>query len=183
MDSNLGFIRQQLKDYENNMDNEKGCHYLEKALECAMEVLKPSNNKDEYHHKVYNYIYKHMEKTIEKAKGLLNNPSASSIQLEAIHSSMQCFIDSGFDGIPDCFMPLKSKILIQWVDASMNEGKPSGIELCKKEICETLIKSSVSPDVAFKVTGYIPTVRTHNGVRPLTDNEKEEWCFYMKNKS
>lgn len=179
MDYNLDYIRQQFKSYENNLDSEPGLNHLKDALGCAMEILETSKE-------IYNTVRTYLRKTIEKAEELLNNPSPNSIQLYAVYTSMESFIDCGFDDIPDCFMPLKGKILIQWVNKSMDEGKPSEMELIRcmeKEICEALIKSGISPDVAFKATRYIPTVRTHNGERPLTDNEKEEWCFYMKNKS
>lgn len=183
MDSNLDYIRQQFKSYENNMDSEAGHSCLVNALESAMEVIENSNNEDEVRIS-YNYINKHLELTINNATELLNNPSASSIQLEAIYSSMQYFIDCGFDDIPDCFMTIKGKILKLWVDVSMNEGTPSEIELAnaKKEIYEKCIVVGVSAAIASEATGF-PMVRTANGVRPLTNDEREEWCFYMKNKS
>jgi len=180
MDSNLDYIRQQFKSYENNMDNEKGCHHLENALECAMEVIKNSNN-DEVRIS-YNYINKHLEKTINKAHELIST-SPNSKQLCAIYNSMESFIDCGFDDIPDCFMTIKGKILKLWVDVSMNEDTPSEIELAnaKKEIYEKCIVLGVSAAIASEATGF-PMVRTANGVRPLTNDEKEEWCCYMKNK-
>ncbi len=182
MDSNLDYIRQQFQGYEKNMDNEKGCHHLENALEYAMEVIDNSTNGKEC---LINCIQTYLRKTMNKATELLHT-SPNSWQLCAVYNSMKSFIDCGFEDIPDCFMPLKGKILIQWVDTSINEGKPSEMELIrciKKEMCESLIKSGVSPDVAFKATRYIPEVRTYNGERKLTNDEKEELCFYMKNKN
>lgn len=59
MDSNLDYIRQQFKSYENNMDSEAGHSCLVNTLESAMEVIENSNNEDEVRIS-YNYINKHL---------------------------------------------------------------------------------------------------------------------------
>ena len=182
MDSNLDYIRQQFKDYENNMDNEKGCHHLEIALECAMEVIENSTDGKECPISC-NCIQTYLRKTINKATELLRT-SPNSGQLCAVYTSMKNFIDCGFDDIPDCFMTIKGKILIQWVDTTINEGTLSERKLndCKKEIYEALVASGIPAAATSAITGF-PIVRTANGVRRLTNDEIEEWCCYMKNKS
>lgn len=182
MDSNLDYIRQQFKDYENNMDNEKGCHYVENALECAMEVIENSTDGKECPVSC-NCIQTYLRKTINKATELLCT-LPNSDRLCAVYNSMKNFIDCGFDDIPDCFNEIKGKILIKWVDTSADEGIPPEIELhsCQKEIYESLIASKVPEAVASKATKYIPLVKDFNGVRPLTNDEKGEWLLYMKNK-
>ncbi|MDP2683226.1 MAG: hypothetical protein Q8P28_10605 [Deltaproteobacteria bacterium] len=184
MDSNLNYIRQQFQGYENNMANEKGYHHLENALESAMEVIENGTDGKECLISC-NCIQTYLRKTINKAKELLCT-SPNSEQLCAVYTSMKSFIDCGFDDIPKYFCQIKGKILIRWVEASMNEGELSEIKLysCKKEIYEALLASGdpAAVAVASEVTGY-PMVKDFNDVRPLSNDEKEEWLVYMKNKS
>lgn len=93
MDSKLDYIRQQFKDYENNIDNEKGCHHLENALECAMEVIENSNNKDEVRIS-YNYINKYLEKA-KKTNFKSPHPNSPAIDLPYFVSK----IDIDFYGL------------------------------------------------------------------------------------
>ena len=183
MDYNLDYVRQQFKSYENNMDSEAGHNCLVEALESAMEVIESSDNANEVRIS-YNCINKHLEKTINKAKELLRT-SPNSKQLCAVYNSMESFIDCGFDDMPDCFKEIKRKILIKWVDTSADEGIPPDKELysCAKEIYEALLAAGVSEAVASKATIFFPMVIDSNGARRLTNNEKEEWYFYMKNKN
>ena len=177
MHSNLDYVRQQFKDYENNMDNEKGCHYVENALECAMEVIGNSTDRKECSISC-NCIYTYLRKTINKARELLGT-LPNSKQLCAVYNSMKSFIACGFDDIPDCFMAIKGKILIKWVDTSADEGIPPEKELygCRKEVYESCIAGGVSEAVASKATGFFPMVIDSNGARELTNDEKEEWGF------
>lgn len=124
MDSNLDYIRQQLKSYENNMDNEKGCHHLENALEFAMEVIENRTDRNECSISC-NCIYTYLRKTINRATELLGT-SPNSKQLCAIYNAMESFIDYGFDNMPKIFWQLKDKVFIEHLHKQLIEVGGAG---------------------------------------------------------
>ncbi|MHA2010310.1 MAG: hypothetical protein ACXADW_18660 [Candidatus Hodarchaeales archaeon] len=116
--SNLFYIREKFKEFEHNIDNEKGLNCLSDILAYIQEVLNGIN--ENKRNIANNLMCTYRNKVIEKAKGLLFNSLLNSQQLNHMRKLMDIFVDNDFDDDPD-FKIIKSKIDSEYIEESIRE--------------------------------------------------------------
>lgn len=113
--TDIDYIRQHLKIFESNMDNDLGLNSLRYALAEIKDFLE-SNNIETEHNIVKNFMRRHRNVVMERAKELCCNGSPNSKKLSHVDELMQAFVEQGFDDDVD-FQTVRTNVTkVLWSD-------------------------------------------------------------------
>lgn len=149
--TNIGYVRELLRKFEENKNNRKGVAHLRSALEEMQSIIEETNDKKEADF-IHNAYLKYRNVVMEMSRNAARAGTPSSNELDLIKDYMELFKKYSFDEDPD-FKNAYDKILKLH---KMIAEKTTPETISKKAVYKRMIACGIDAKIASKISGYTP---------------------------
>lgn len=137
--SDINYIWDLLKKFEENLNNKEGVEYLQSALVEMADILEDADNEKEII--VKNAIRKYRNVVMEAAKKIHTKGTPSFDELNRIEDLMLSFKENGFDDEPE-FRDIHGKIFVECLEVFCRGNGRKLDDATKVEIYKSITKKA-----------------------------------------